>query len=140
MQIRRRDKSGDLANDTIRAKLKAVQSLFSWCYTFNLSPLKPQQVSELITMPEAKKLSPRDILTTHEAKRLLNAAKSDLDRCLLRVMLDAGCRVSEALTLKVGDVYAASDRYYIHVAGGKGDKSRDIPISRDLYQELSDFA
>lgn len=124
-----------LANDTKRIRLKAVQSFFAWCYTFNLSPLKPEQVSRLITMPPARKLSPRDILTEHEARRLL-AATSGRDRVLIRVMLDAGLRVSEAVALLADDVYPASDRYYIHVAHGKGDKSRDVEIPADLYHEL----
>lgn len=124
-----------LANDTKRIRLKAIQSFFAWCYAFGLSPLKPEQISRLITMPPARKLSPRDILTEHEARTMLSTT-AGRDRALIRVMLDAGLRVSEAVALLADDVYPASDRFYIHVAHGKGDKSRDVEIPPDLYHEL----
>ena len=89
-----------------------------------------------MTVPPARKLSPRDILTTDEAGRLLAAAQPGRERLLLRVMLDAGLRVSEALALTAGDVYAANDRYYLAVAAGKGDKARDVEIPRDLFRAL----
>lgn len=131
---------GKLANDTIRLKLSVIQALFSWLYTFNLTSLKPGQVADMLTMPPAKELSPRDILTSSEVKQLLAAANTDQERCLIRCMLDAGLRVSEALALRAGDVYAASDRYYIHIAAGKGDKVRDVEIPASLYQDLRQYA
>lgn len=141
---RRRDNGGDLANDTIRLKLKALQSFFSWCYGYDLTPLRPKQVSDLLTMPQARKLSPRDILTPAEASAILQAARTGKDprrnTCLIRAMLDAGLRVSEALGLKARDIYPAEGRYYLHVASGKGDKSRDVEIPPTLYRDLSDYA
>lgn len=140
LERRRRDKGGDRANDTIRARLKAVQSFLSWCWAFNETPLKPETVSELLTLPPAKKLSPRDILTADEARRLIDAADPGRDRCLIRVMLDGGLRVSEAVALTAGDVYSAADRYYLHVARGKGDKEREVEIPAELFRELVAYA
>lgn len=141
---RRRDNGGDLANDTIRRKLKTLQSFFSWCWGYDLTPLKPRQVRGLLTIPPARKLSPRDILTEDEAAAILQAARFSRDRrrntCLIRVMLDAGLRVSEALGLKARDVYSAHNRYFLHVTRGKGDKERDIEIPPDLYSDLADYA
>jgi integrase len=142
MQERRRDQGGDLANDTVRARLKAVQSFFSWAWAFNLTPVKPELVSKslLNEMPPARKLSPRDVLTAEEARALLGAAQDAEARCLIRVMLDGGLRVSEALALRCGDVYTAAGRYYLLVQAGKGDKSRDVEITADLYRDLAELA
>jgi integrase/recombinase XerD len=50
-------------------------------------------------------------------------------------MADAELRVSEAVSLKVDDVYLAGGKWYLFVRG-KGDKSRDVEVSEDLAQEL----
>jgi integrase/recombinase XerD len=139
MQVQRRDNGGTLANDTIRTRLKAVQSLFTWLYTFNLSPLKPEQVSELITMPEARRLSPRDILTGDEAIALLKRAPNETAYTIMRVMLDCGLRLAEALNLKREDVYKAAGLHFIGVKGGKGDKSRDVQIPGEVYNVIQAY-
>jgi site-specific recombinase XerD len=136
----RRDAGGDLSNDTIRLRLHALQSFLSWAWAFGLTPLKPELVASMVTIPPARQLSPRDILTPDEVRCLLQAAEEERDRCLLRVMLDAGLRVSEALDLRCGDVYTASDRCWLHVARGKGDKARDVEIPRTLYTTLATYA
>lgn len=141
---RRRDNGGNLANGTVSAYLKAVQSFFSWLYTYGLTPLRPGQVSDILTIPRARQLSPRDILTENEASSILLAAKNGknwrLNKTLIRTMLDGGLRVSEAIGLRACDLYAANDRYYLHVARGKGDKARDVEIPQDLYNELVQMA
>lgn len=129
----------DITNDTKRSRLKAVQSFFSWLYTFGLSPVKPEMVSELISIPPARQLSPRDILTSDEAKRLLSVATSQQDRCLIRLMLDCGLRVSEALNVKVDDTYSANDRYYVFVSRAKGNKQRDVEMPESLFNELREY-
>ena len=125
-----------LSAGTIRLRLKSVQSFLSWCYTLGLTPVKPSLVADSMTMPPARRLSPRDILTADEAARLLRCTHSTFELLLLRVMLDAGLRVSEALALTAVDVYTAEDRCYLLVAAGKGDKARDVEIPPDLFAAL----
>ena len=127
---------GDVSAGTIRLRLKTVQSFLSWCYTFSLTPLHPSLVAASITMPPARKLSPRDVLTAGEVARLLASAHPGIELLLLRVMLDGGLRVSEALALTAVDVYTALDRCYLHVAAGKGDKERDVLIPAELFTQL----
>lgn len=140
MQAQRRDNGGTLANDTIRTRLKAVQSLFTWCYTFGLIAIKPEMVSELMTMPEARRLSPRDILTGDEASALLKRAPNDTAYTIMRVMLDCGLRLAEALNLKREDVYSAARLHFISVKAGKGDKTRDVQIPGEVYNVIQSYA
>lgn len=129
---------GELAADTIRLRLKAVTSFFGWLYTFGLSPIKPELVSKLITMPEARRLSPRDLLSEDEAQRLLAAARFwPADHCLIALMLGAGLRLSEALALKASDVYQAGGRCFVRVQSGKGGKSREVPISPATFETVN---
>ncbi len=132
----RRDRGGNLANDTIRLRISAVKSLFSWMYSFNLTSLRPGQVASLMVMPEQRKLSPRDILTQDEAGALLASAADGRDRALIGVMLDAGLRVSEAISLQSDDIYPADARYWLFVRSGKGDKSREVELPVALYHLL----
>lgn len=128
---------GELSNDTIRARLKAVQSLFSWLYRWGISPLKPELIAkDILDMPPAKKLSPRDILTIDEARRLLVATESQRDRCLIQLLLDDGLRVSEALALTWDNIYTALDRYYVDVIAGKGNKNRMVETPAELWAVL----
>lgn len=132
---------GELAADTIRLRLKVVTSFFRWLYTFGLSPIKPELVSELIAMPEARLLSPRDLLSEDEAQRLLTAARFfPADHCLITLMLGAGLRLSEALTLQASDVYQAGGRCFVRVASGKGGKSREVPITPATFETVSAYA
>ncbi len=140
MQGQRRDSGGNLANDTIRTRLKAIQSLFTWGYTFGAIALKPEMVSQLLTMPEARKLSPRDILTGNEASALLKRAPNDTAHTIMRVMLDCGLRLAEALNLKREDVYSAGGLHFISVKAGKGDKSRDVQIPGEVYNVILAYA
>lgn len=131
------ERRGQLSNDTLRARLKAVQSLFSWLYRWGLSPLKPDLIAkDILDMPPAKKLSPRDILTIDEAKRLLAAAGGQRDRCLIQLLLDDGLRVSEALALTWDNIYSALDRYYVDVIAGKGNKTRMVETPAGLWNAL----
>ncbi len=138
----RKDKGngGKLSNDTIRNRLNPVTSFFTYLYGYGLTPLTPLQVRDMITLPPARKLSPRDILTVGEAAALLDTAKRNRnhcrDLCLIRLMLDAGLRVSEAAHVRAVDVYSADNRHYVHVAWGKGDKARDVEISPALASDL----
>ena len=52
--------------------------------------------------------------------------------------VNAGLRVSEIANLKIGDLYLNSRESRIRVTG-KGNQTRDVLISRDLMNHLSDY-
>jgi len=112
----RRTNGGELSKSTVITRLRALQSFFTWAHTFNASPMRPELVSELMTIPQADQLSPRAILSAGEAQALLEACEAGRDRLMVRTMLDAGLRVSELCGLTVGDVYKALGRYYLRPA------------------------
>lgn len=136
LDAHRADKGGDMSNDTIRLRLKAVHALFRWAWAFDLSPIKPELIKHLVHMPPARQLSPRDILSQDEATRLLAKAVDPLEKALITVMLSAGLRLSEALALRVKDVFQFDDRSFLNVAIGKGDKGRIVPIALDAYEVI----
>jgi len=126
---------GKLADDTIAARLVHMGAFFRWCYGYKLTPITPEMVKDILDKPPKKQLSPRDIPDPREVKVMLENTKSAKEHALVRVLADAGLRVSEAISLTSEDVYLAGGRWYIYVVG-KGDKSREVEVSEDLAQEL----
>jgi len=69
--------------------------------------------------------------------RLKVPSRGILAKAVLSVLLFAGLRRSELLTLEVGDIDLADRR--LLVRAGKGHKTRSIPINADLLAALSDW-
>jgi len=91
-------------------------------------------------MSAPKKL-PR-VLTDPEARALIEAFNPRYDagvknRCLVRLMLEAGLRVSEVVGLKPADLDMQSCR--LLVKDGKGGKDRVLWISEDLRDRVGEW-
>lgn len=107
----RKANRGNLADDTIAARLTHVQGFFRWAYIHGALSLTPELVKGFIHKPRVKQLSPRDILDASEVGAMLKVAKSAEDltqarreHALIKVIADAGLRVSEAVNLKADDM------------------------------------
>jgi site-specific recombinase XerD len=74
------------------------------------------------------------VLSREEVKRLLGAVKNARQRVVLTTIYASGLRLSEALSLKVGDIDSA--RMVLHVRLGKGSKDRLVPLSPVLLEQL----
>ncbi len=78
----------------------------------------------------------RRILTRTEVARLLEAARAGRDFALYLTLYHTGCRVSEALALRWGDLHLDSQPPTLTVLQGKGGKGRVIRLSDRLWQTL----
>lgn len=82
------------------------------------------------------------ILTQEEIQRLFSQGlQTERDRALFAVMLYTACRVNEACTLKIGDVYDRKGRVRPELIVRKGNTkgklaTRTIPVLDDLRQRL----
>lgn len=72
-----------------------------------------------------------------EVKALLEAPRSLGHRAILALMYGAGLRVSEAASLKVGDI--DGERKTIWIRGGKGNKDRQAILSDPLREVLAAY-
>jgi site-specific recombinase XerD len=59
-------------------------------------------------------------------------------KMIQRLMLWTGLRVSEAISLRTGDIRLEGEHPYLRVIG-KGDKEREIPIHDRLTQEMVEY-
>ena len=81
----------------------------------------------------------RRILTRTEVARLLEAARAGRDFALYLMLYHTGCRVSEALALRWGDLNLDSQPSVLTILQGKGGKGRVIRLSDRLRQTLVEW-
>ncbi len=111
---------------TVRVDRNGLQ--FFWQYVLKMDwdwvkIIKPPQVH---TLP--------DILTLAEVEQLIAAARKLRYRVFVLATYSMGLRLSETLSLQVGDVDAA--RGYVHIRRGKGHRDRFVPLPALTCQAL----
>jgi integrase/recombinase XerD len=117
-----------LAPASVSRMVSAVRGFFRFLVGESLLKHDP---SEQLETPRKWRTLP-DVLTPDEVDRIIASISLDerlafRDRALIEVAYGAGLRVSEWITLAIGDVYF-EDRIVRVV--GKGNKERLIPIGR----------
>lgn len=113
-------------------------------YNFLLLAEKIEQLpTESVDAPKAERLLP-DVLSVDEIDAMLatfdmTTVKGCRDSAIVEVLYSTGLRVTELVSLRIGDLFFGEG--YIRIVG-KGDKQRIVPIgavARDkiqLYMEL----
>ena len=113
-------------------QLSGIRSFFNYLLLNDEIDASP---AELISAPKPARRLP-DVLTTEEIDRILAAIdtstpKGIRDVAMLELLYSCGLRVSELVSLRLGDLFFGEG--YIRVVG-KGDKQRLVPIS-DVARE-----
>lgn len=68
-----------------------------------------------------------------------NSIKERRESMLLWILINTGIRVSELCSLRVKDTPAVLGSLFIEVHRGKGDKSRNIPVSERFAADIDDY-
>lgn len=126
------------ADDTKTAKLGRVQSFFTWAHGYGATPITPTMLADLLDKPGVKELSPKELLTVEEMAAILGATIDPVTKAAIRVMANAGLRVSEACGIRSEHVYDFEGRWYVFVPKeiAKSRRERAVPIPEDLANEL----
>jgi site-specific recombinase XerD len=80
-----------------------------------------------------------DVLSRDEIQRMEDAADTERDKLIVRVLADTGVRVGELLSLRVDSLRRHGREHYLRVFG-KGGKERDVPISSAVETRLRRYA
>ena len=109
-------------------ELSGVKSFFNYLLITDKIEASP---AEFISAPKSSRTLP-DVLSVAEVERIIRSidtttAKGRRDRAMLELMYSCGLRVSELISLKMGDLFFGEG--YIRVMG-KGSKQRLVPIGR----------
>ena len=73
-------------------------------------------------------------LSEQDIKRIINAARSFRDRCILKTLAQTAMRRFELASLDIRDV--DFERGVIHIRESKEGKARTIPASEGLLEDL----
>lgn len=114
--------------------LSSIKSFFNYLLLTDRIETSP---AEFVETPKCGRPLP-DILSTCEIDRIIAAvdtrtAKGRRDSAMLEVLYSCGLRVTELVTLKLGDLFFGEG--YIRVVG-KGDKQRLVPISTTARDKI----
>jgi len=122
-------KKGALSKFTVASYVRAINAFLSWAR-------REGEVADGVKA-QAPKLPRRllDVLSRDEIDKLEDAAKTERDKLIVRVLADAGIRVTELTSLRTTDLLERDRRAYLRVLG-KGDKQRDVPIMPQLGRRL----
>ena len=101
-------------------KIDRLGLMFFWKHVLELD----WQWLDIVKPPKVKSIP--DILTPKEIERLICATKKLRYRVFLLATYSMGLRLTEALSLEVGDI--DGDRKLIHIRRGKGHKDRMVPL------------
>jgi len=101
-------------------KIDRLGLMFFWKHVLELD----WQWLNIVKPPKVKSIP--DILTPTEIEQLICATKKMRYRVFLLATYSMGLRLTEALSLEVGDI--DSDRKLVHIRRGKGHKDRMVPL------------
>jgi integrase/recombinase XerD len=91
---------------------------------------------------EKKNLSPMDILTSEDIKRVLNVSSHERERCIVASLFESGMRVGELLNLRIKDVQMDEIKQEVifHIPELPGSKTgaRSVPCL-EIYGYVSDW-
>lgn len=126
-----------LYNKNVR-KWSRVASTISLCGIkhFYTLTLKREWTSLKFVRPEKERKLPV-ILSRQEVKTILDRVQFPHHRACLKVIYSLGLRIGEGTTLQVADIY--SDRMFVHIHRGKGNKDRYIPLPERTLEIMRAF-
>jgi integrase/recombinase XerD len=139
-------KASGQTGSTVRRKMTALRSLFSYLQTYGYTGANPAH-GKFVAAPAVPRDGKTVGLSEVDCRRLLNApslVRPDglpcpvgyRDQALLAVLAYSGCRVGELVRLKVRD-YKTSGEHRILNITGKGGKERITPLHLEAVEKLS---
>jgi integrase/recombinase XerD len=134
-------KRRELAAATIRRKLSALSSLFS--YLCNENALSHNPVTGVARPSEGANEGKTPAIGDAQARALLNAPaeetlKGKRDRAILAVFLFHAVRREELVKLRVRDMHQRQGVMHFRVRG-KGDKVRYIPVAPKAQRLIQEY-
>lgn len=126
-------RSGGLSESYINHHIYSLKLYFTWLQENKRLLASP--ISSL-SFPSPKS-SPREILTQAEVQSLYAVCENKKERAMLSLFYGCGLRRSEGEKLNLRDIHFRTDLLYVR--SGKGNKSRAVPMSEQVREDLKDY-
>ena len=128
------------ANSTIRRKLTALRSLFSYLQIYGYTGANPAH-GKFVKAPPVPRDGKTVGLSPRDCRRLLESPDSETpigirDRALLGILAYSACRVGELVQLRVSD-FKTSGEHRVLQLYGKGGKERTVPLHLEAVERLT---
>lgn len=121
---------------TVNRKLSALRKFFKWAVSKGEIEKSPTEgiknVKKPVRLPQFVPEEKMDNLLDN-APLFQEVDEGYRDRLILELFYDTGIRESELINIKCGDVDRKNLNITVH---GKGNKTRMIPLSRELLEKL----
>lgn len=116
------------SRNTLRARIAAVKSFFSFLYKREIIDKNPASV---VATPKKEKRLP-SFLSKSEVENLIDSFDSDSfdgsrNIALIELIYSSGLRISEALSIRINDFDFSQNSLKVT---GKGNKERIVPVGR----------
>jgi integrase len=121
-----------LSRQSAKTYLAAINRFLKWC--------SEEEGMGQLRAPEPKvDRKILDVLTREEIQQLEDAATTERDKLIIRVLADTGVRVGELRRLRLSDLVTQGRERYLRIRG-KGGKERLVPVLPGLYTRLDRYA
>jgi integrase/recombinase XerD len=119
------------SRQSVKTYMSAINRFLAWCHEEGeLDKVRgPQPTVERRVL---------DVLSRDEIQRIEDAATTERDKLLVRVLADTGIRVGELRRLRARDLVTQGRERYLRVRG-KGAKERLVPITPGLHVRLDRY-
>jgi integrase/recombinase XerD len=120
-----------LSKYSVHAYARAVRLLLTWAR---------REGEEVSGLPQLPKLPRRvvEVLSREEIRTMEDAAASERDKLVVRVLADGGLRVGELVALRCDDILHRDREAFLRVQG-KGGKHRLVPVAPSLARRLERY-
>lgn len=132
------NRQSGMSHTQINEVYQALKFLFRYAVANNLIASDP--TAHLIK-PRAKKSDQRRALTPHEREQVISLAITDRRWYLYLLMLECGCRPSEAAECMGKDITVLDGFHMLHIRGTKTSfADRLVPLPSYLYELIKDIS
>jgi integrase/recombinase XerD len=126
-------------NSTIRRKMTAIRSLFSYLQIYGYTGANPAH-GKFVKAPSVPRDGKTVGLSPKDCRRLIDSPDAGKpvgirDRALLGLLAFSACRVGELVRLKVSDFKTSGEHRVISILG-KGGKERAAPLHPEAVERL----
>src|SRR5947207_15281657 len=121
------DSMAGQASTSIARRLSAIKSLLTFCYKAGYTGVN---VGAALRLPSIESKLAERIMSQAQIQKMLALEVDPRTHAILRVLYNAGLRVSEVIRLTWNDVQSNTQGGQLHIFG-KGGKERYVVISKE---------
>lgn len=124
---------GHLKRSTINRKMSTIKSILGFAHRIGAIPFDVGRALRLKHVPDTLA---EKILPAKDIRRMIRLTENPRDQAIIRVLYGAGIRASEASGLRWMDCRERDKQDGQITVLGKGDKTRTIRVSHDIWKSL----